>query len=70
MSHDDAEKFCKSLDDRSHLIEIYDLEIQKIVESIDVPSYHRFWIGATDRKEVNHGCILLLNTCRYCDNAL
>ena len=54
MSHDDAEKFCKSLDDRSHLIEIYDLEIQKIVESIDVPSYHRFWIGATDQKEVNH----------------
>ena len=53
MSFTDAKKFCLSLDNQAHLVEIYSEEIQKFVETINVSSHHRFWIGATDRQNVS-----------------
>ena len=63
MSFTDAKKFCLSMDNQAHLVEIYSEEIQKFVETINVSSYHRFWIGATDQQNVsikisNCGCKL------------
>lgn len=67
MSHDDADKFCKIMDHRAHLIEIHSLEIQKIVESFNVSSHHRFWIGATDQLEVHLDILIMTNTFIWTD---
>ena len=52
MTHHDAKKFCKSLDNRAHLVEIRTEEIQKYVESLDLSSNAHWWMGATDLKKV------------------
>ena len=47
MNHHDAKKFCKSLDNRAHLVEIRSREIQNFVESLDLSSIGVWWMGAT-----------------------
>ena len=52
MSHHDAKKFCKSLDNRAYLVEIRTQEIQSFVRSLDLSSNTWWWIGATDQQKV------------------
>ena len=52
MNYFDAKNFCKSLDIRSHLVEIRSQEIQTFVETLDLSSNGHWWIGATDQQEV------------------
>ena len=52
MNYFDAKNFCKSLDIRSHLVEIRSQEIQNFVENLDLSSNGQWWIGALDQQEV------------------
>jgi len=52
-SYEHAQRFCQHLHSSAHLVEIYNEDIQRFVESINVSSHHRFWIGATDRQNVS-----------------
>ena len=52
MKYSDAKNFCKSLNIRSHLVEIRSQEIQTFVETLDLSSNGHWWIGATDQQEV------------------
>ena len=61
MSYSDAKKFCKSLDNRAHLVEIRSQEIQNFVESLDLSSNGVWWMGATHQEKVK----FLIKTCKY-----
>ena len=48
MTYDDAKVYCKSLDERAHLVEIYTLRMQKFVERLkDIKSNDYWWMGGT-----------------------
>ena len=47
-----AKTFCKSLDQRAHLVEIRTQEIQKYVQELDLTSHGQWWIGATYQLKV------------------
>ena len=52
MNYNDAKAYCKSLDERAHLVEIYTLRMQKFVERlIDIQSNDYWWMGGS--KQVN-----------------
>ena len=53
MSYASAKNFCKSLDRRSHLAEIMNQEIQKVIEGVkDFDSHYNWWLGGSDRSKV------------------
>ena len=48
MKYEDAKAYCKSLDERAHLVEIYTLRMQKFVERLkDIKSNDYWWMGGT-----------------------
>ena len=61
MSYSDAKKFCKSLDNRAHLVEIRSQEIQNFDESLDLSSNGVWWMGATHQEKVK----FLIKTYKY-----
>ena len=50
MNYNDAKAYCKSLDERAYLVEIYTLRMQKFVERLKDIKPNLWWMGAT--KEV------------------
>ena len=54
MTHNSAKDYCKSLDERAQLVEIYTLRMQKFVEGLkDIKSSGNWWMGGTDELEVS-----------------
>ena len=54
MSYFGAQKYCKSLDRRAHLVEVRSKDIQTFIESLK--DFHYFFLGGSDRSKV---CILV-----------
>ena len=46
MTYASAQNYCKSLDQRAHLVEIRNLEIQEFIRNIDLSSHKYWWTGA------------------------
>ena len=50
MSYFGAQKYCKSLDRRAHLVEVRSKDIQTFIESLK--DFHYFFLGGSDRSKV------------------
>ena len=52
MSQADAQDYCKSLDQRAHLVEIRTQEIQEFVLGLADFQSNDWWLGGSDQAKV------------------